>query len=61
MEKAPVASDIQVGNTDGMEVLMTFLIITALCLAAGFWGADSRPLDLHLPKPTRWWLATPRN
>jgi hypothetical protein len=36
----------------GMEVLMTILILTALCLAAGFWGADSRPLDLE--RATRW-------
>ena len=37
---------------------MTVLIITALCLAAGFWGVDSRPQDLE--RPTRWWPATPR-
>ena len=35
-----------------MEVLMTILILTALCLAGGFLGADSRPLDLT--RPTRW-------
>lgn len=39
---------------------MGFVIITALCLAAGFWGVDSRPMYLLQPKPTRWWLATER-
>ncbi len=37
---------------------MTVLIIAALCLAAGFWGADSRPADTE--RATRWWPATPR-
>ncbi|HSS61251.1 MAG TPA: hypothetical protein VLK30_07330 [Candidatus Limnocylindrales bacterium] len=36
-----------------MEVLMTFLILIALCLAGGFWGADSRPRDID--RATRWW------
>lgn len=40
---------------------MTFLIVIALCLAAGFWGVDSRPTDLELKKATRWFAATPRN
>ena len=40
---------------------MTFLIVIALCLAAGFWGADSRPMDLLEKKPARWFAATPRN
>lgn len=31
---------------------MTLVIITALCLAAGFWGVDSRPVDAE--RPTRW-------
>lgn len=31
---------------------MTLLIVTAVCLAAGFWGVDSRPLDAE--RPTRW-------
>lgn len=31
---------------------MTIVILVALCLAAGFWGADSRPLDLE--RPVRW-------
>jgi hypothetical protein len=31
---------------------MTLVIVTALCLAAGFWGADSRPLDAE--RLTRW-------
>jgi hypothetical protein len=35
-----------------MEVLMALLIVVALCLAAGFWGVDSRPLDPV--RPTRW-------
>ena len=39
---------------------MTVLIIVALCLAAGFWGVDSRPLDLQERKPARWFLAIPR-
>jgi hypothetical protein len=41
-----------------MEVLMTMLILIALCLAAGFWGVDSRPLEYD--RPTRWWPAGPR-
>ena len=40
---------------------MTFVIITALCLAAGFWGVDSRPLDLQEKKAPRWFAATPRS
>jgi hypothetical protein len=35
-----------------MEVVMTLVILTALCLVAGFFGADSRPLDVE--QPTRW-------
>ena len=35
-----------------MEVVMTLLVLTALCLVAGFIGADSRPLDAE--RPTRW-------
>jgi hypothetical protein len=35
-----------------MEVAMTLVIITAVCLAAGFWGVDSRPSDVD--RPTRW-------
>lgn len=31
---------------------MTLVIVTALCLAAGFWGVDSRPMDAA--RPTRW-------
>jgi hypothetical protein len=42
-----------------MEVLMTLLILTALCLAAGFWGADSRLQDFD--RVVRWWPATPRS
>ena len=38
---------------------MTLLILTALCLAAGFFGADSRPLDVE--RSTRWlWPAERR-
>jgi hypothetical protein len=35
-----------------MDVVMTLLVFTGLCLVAGFFGADSRPLDLQ--RPTRW-------
>jgi hypothetical protein len=35
-----------------MEVAMTLVIITVACLAAGFWGVDSRPSDVE--RPTRW-------
>jgi hypothetical protein len=42
-----------------MEALMTFLVFAALCLAAGFWGADSRPKDIE--RPTRWWPAARRD
>jgi hypothetical protein len=59
MQEIPVAPDIPPCHTGGMEVLMTILILTALCLAAGFWGADSRPLDVD--RPTKWWPATPRS
>ncbi len=38
---------------------MTVLILIALCLAGGFWGADSRLQDLE--RPTRWWPAARRN
>jgi len=38
---------------------MTVLIVITLCLAGGFLGADSRPLDLE--KPTRWWPAARRS
>jgi len=31
---------------------MTLVIFAALCLVAGFFGADSRPLDAE--RPTRW-------
>lgn len=31
---------------------MTLVILTAVCLVAGFFGADSRPLDAE--RPTRW-------
>jgi hypothetical protein len=41
-----------------MEVVMTLLIVTALCLVAGFFGADSRPLDVE--RPTRWLWPTER-
>ena len=37
---------------------MTVLILIALCLAAGFWGVDSRPLDAE--RPTRWLWPTER-
>ena len=40
---------------------MAFLIFIALCLAAGFWGVDSRPLDLQQKKATRWFAGTPRS
>ena len=39
---------------------MTIVIIVALCLAAGFWGVDSRPTDLLQKKPARWFAGTPR-
>jgi hypothetical protein len=42
-----------------MEVLMTVLILIALCLAGGFLGADSRPADIE--RPTRWWPAARRS
>jgi hypothetical protein len=35
-----------------MEVVMTLVIIVALCVAGGLWGVDSRPLDPE--RPTRW-------
>ena len=35
-----------------MAVLVTVLVFTALCLLGGFFGVDSRPLDLE--RPTRW-------
>jgi hypothetical protein len=38
---------------------MTIAILVALCLAAGFLGVDSRPVETE--RPTRWWPATPRN
>jgi hypothetical protein len=41
-----------------MEVVMTLLILTGLCLVAGFFGADSRPLDIE--RPTRWLWPTER-
>lgn len=31
---------------------MALLVIAGLCLAAGFWGVDSRPVDAD--RPTRW-------
>ena len=37
---------------------MTLLIVTALCLVAGFFGADSRPVDAE--RPTRWLWPTER-
>jgi hypothetical protein len=41
-----------------MEVVMTLLVLTALCLVAGFFGADSRPVDVE--RPTRWLWPTER-
>jgi hypothetical protein len=39
---------------------MTLLVLIALCLVAGYLGADSRPLDVE--RPTRWlWPAERRN
>ncbi len=32
-----------------MELFLTILILVGLCLAGGFWGVDSRPLDLERP------------
>jgi hypothetical protein len=39
---------------------MTLLVLIGLCLVAGFFGTDSRPLDVE--RPTRWlWPAERRN
>lgn len=42
-----------------MELLMAFLILVLMALAADMWGVDSRPLDAD--RATRWWPGTPRD
>jgi hypothetical protein len=59
MRKIEVASEIPVGNTEAMEVLIAFLLLVLLALCAANWAVDSRPVDAE--RPTRWWPATPRN
>jgi hypothetical protein len=59
MTKMQVASEIQHGNTQGMEVLIPLLLMLLLAICAQLWGVDSRPVDVD--RATRWFPGTPRD
>ena len=49
----------KVGKLSVVAVLMTFLLMLLLAIAAQLWGEDSRTLDPN--RNVRWFPGTPRD